>query len=301
MQIVHDISIVFISIILEAFPFIMLGVILSSIIQEFVSDDTLQKFIPKNPILGSLVGVILGLFIPACDCMVIPISRRLIKKGVPLNVAISFMLASPIINPIVLLSTYYSFSKTLPVMVLYRSVFGIVIAMVIGIIMSITTKKEDVFSKNNYNEFNECNCKHEHEHKHKNFIERINNIILHSKDEFLEIVKYLIIGGLIAAIVQICVPKSLILGLSNNKILEIIILMIFAYVISLCSTADSFVAKTFVSQVSNNSILAFLLVGPMIDIKNTLVLSKSFSKKFTIKLISLIFICVFLATYFIKI
>ena len=106
MEIIKNVSIIFMSIFLESLPFLLLGALISAIIETFVSNDTMVKIIPKNKILGSIVGVFLGFFLPACDCAVIPVSKRLIKKKVPINVVVSFMLASPIINPVVLLSTY---------------------------------------------------------------------------------------------------------------------------------------------------------------------------------------------------
>ena len=124
MDIIKNISIIFISIFFETLPFLLLGSLISAIIETYVSNDTLAKIIPKNKILGSIVGVLLGFFLPACDCAVIPVTKRLIKKKVPINVAVSFMLASPIINPVVLLSTYTAFSKTNPEIVWYRLLIG---------------------------------------------------------------------------------------------------------------------------------------------------------------------------------
>lgn len=294
MQYIQDISIVFISILFEAFPFIMLGVVVSSIIHEFVPDDFIPKIMPKNPFLGALVGVVMGLFIPVCDCAVIPISRRLMKKGIPLNVGITFMLASPIINPIVIFATIYSFGTIIPEMVIYRSIIGVIIAIIIGLIISIIHKKDEVFlieesSKHSHS----CACGCHHEHKKKKLSERILNVVKHSKVEFFEIIKYLIIGSLIASSAQVLIPKEILNSFSGEGVIQIFILMIFAYLISLCSTSDSFVAKAFANQFSNNSILAFLLLGPMIDIKNTIVLLGNYNKKFVIKLIGLIFVFVF--------
>lgn len=305
---INDISVIFTSIIIEAFPFIMLGVIISAIIQEFLPDDFLQKIMPKNPILGSIIGVLMGFFIPSCDCAVIPIARRLIKKGIPLNVGITFMIASPIINPVVILATIYSFGSKIPNMVLYRTGLGILIAIIVGIVVSLLTKKGEVFKDKGsvtFHKKHDCDCcDHDHDHTHNDsnkLISRIVRIIKHSTIEFLDVGKFLIIGAVIAAVAQVLIPRSLILDLNSNKSLEILVFMLFAYIISLCSTADSFVAKTFINQTTNNSILAFLLLGPMIDIKNTLLLFKNYDKKLVFKLISLIFILVFLMSYFINI
>ncbi|MCX8074549.1 MAG: permease [Clostridia bacterium] len=300
-----DISIIFTSIIFEAFPFIMLGVIISAIIQEFVPDDFFKKIMPKNPILGSIVGILMGLFIPSCDCAVIPVARRLIKKGIPLNVGITFMIASPIVNPVVILATFYSFGAKIPSMVFYRTGLGILIAILVGILVSILTKKDEIFKEKNSSTFyKKCSCGcHLDTHEHSvsnNFLKRIDRIIKHTTEELLDITKFLIIGALIASVIQVIIPRSILLDLNANKSLEILVFMVFAYVISLCSTADSFVAKTFINQVTNNSILAFLLLGPMIDIKNTLILFRSYDKKLVFKIIGLIFILVFLISYFVR-
>ncbi len=167
MDTIKNISIIFTSIFFESLPFLLLGSLISSVIETYVSNETIAKIIPKNKILGSIVGVFLGFFLPACDCAVIPVSKRLLKKKVPINVAISFMLASPIINPVVLLSTYNAFYRTNPEIFWYRLLFGIVIALLIGIIMGIIFGKKEVITNSLIDDENEecCHCHHE-KHTH---------------------------------------------------------------------------------------------------------------------------------------
>lgn len=286
---ITDMSIIFTSILLEAIPFLILGVILSSLIQEFVSEDTLKKIIPKNPFLGSLVGIIMGFFIPTCDCAVIPVTRRLIKKNVPLNVCISFMLASPIVNPVSILSTVYAFKDVKPEMILYRVGFGILSAFIVGILISFVSKKREIIDEKKI-KFNDekCGCGGIHQKEDSHFW----NIVWNSKEEFIGIMKYLIIGALITTIAQFVIITTGLNLAVNNKIIQIIVMMVFAYIISLCSTADAFIGRAFINQVSNSSILAFLILGPMIDLKNTLVLCENFKKKFVFKLLLLLFIVV---------
>lgn len=281
-----NLSIVFLSIFLESLPFILLGSLISSIIEVFVSNDKIAKLIPKNKILGSIVGVLLGFFIPACDCAVIPVSKRLLKKKVPINVAISFMLASPIINPIVLLSTYTAFYKTNPEIFWYRLIFGIIMSLIIGIILGIIYKDKDITTNNSDEDYCAC-CKH---HKDNKLISVINHTML----DMYDVLKYLMLGAFITAIFQTIIPRGVITVFNNNQVLSIITMMIFAYLISLCSTSDSFVGKSLLSQFSTTSVLAYLLVGPMIDIKNTFVLLGNYNKKFVYTLISLIFIIIFI-------
>ncbi len=297
METIKDISIVFISIFFESLPFLLLGAIISSIIENYVSNDTMAKLIPKNKIFGCIVGVILGFFLPACDCAVIPVTKRLIKKKVPINVAVSFMLASPIINPVVLLSTYYAFFDKNPNIFWFRLLFGIVIALIVGIIIGIIFNNKQVI-KNEMLEDEECEC-HNHEchgqHKHS-FKESFVNICKHTLFDVIDVLKFLMFGAFIASCVQVLLPRSVLLVFSNNNVLSILVLMIFAYLISLCSTSDSFVGKSLLSSFSKSSVLAYLLLGPMIDVKNTFVLLGNYKKKFTICLISSIFIVVFIVS-----
>jgi hypothetical protein len=290
MDIIKNISIIFISIFLESLPFLFLGALISAIIETFVSNDTITKIIPKNKVLGSIIGVLLGFFLPACDCAVIPVSKRLLKKNIPTNVAISFMLASPIINPVVLLSTYKAFYRTNPEIFWYRLIFGIIIALIIGIIMGITFNKKEVITNRLIDDCDEecLNCHHEH-HKNK-FI----SICHHTSADLFEVIKYLIIGALIASLIQVLLPRNILTIFNNNQALSILVLMLFAYLISLCSTSDSFVGKSLLTIFNKNSVIAYLLLGPMIDIKNTIVLLGNFKKKFVYTLIFLIFIIIFI-------
>ena len=304
---IKNISIIFISIFFESLPFLLLGSLISSIIETFVSDDTLAKLIPKNKILGCIVGIILGFFLPACDCAVIPVSKRLIKKKIPINVAVSFMLSSPIINPVVLLATYKAFYKTNPSLFWYRFLFGIIVALVIGIIVGIIFNKKKV-TINDYDciechnhddieeDFKDLLDYDEEDHNHDKNESKIISICKHTVFDMFEVVKFLIIGALIASIIQVLLPRNILSIFNNNQVLSNITLMLFAYLISLCSTSDSFVGKSLVSSFGSSSVLAYLLLGPMIDIKNTIVLFGNYKKSFVITLISLIFIFVLIVS-----
>lgn len=312
----RDIAIYFTTIMLEAIPFLLLGALISAIIEEFVSEERISKMIPKNRVLGSLVGIFLGLFIPACDCAVIPIAMRLKKKKVPTNVIVSFMLASPIISPVVLLSTFFAFGETekmllfgfeMPKLFVYRTIFGVVVALVVGIILDIICKdavlKEEIYEHHHHHHDHEhihtCNHHHEgcscsHHEKETGPLGRVKNIINIMYGDFMGIISYMAVGAILAATMQILLPISNIGGIVQNKYISTFIMMLLAFALSLCSTSDAFIARTFMNSLSKNSILAFILLGPMIDIKNTILLNKSFNKKFVIVLVASIFITVYL-------
>lgn len=297
LDIFQNFSVIFISIILEALPFVMLGALISALIQVFISENTIARLLPKNKFLGIFIASLSGFIFPVCECAVIPIGRRLIKKGVPINIAVTFMLSVPIVNPIVLLATYYAFHGR-PYMVLIRGVGGLVIAMAIGTIMGFLMRNKS-FLKPSYLEYeNICACGYSHSYKKQNSY--LMDVLHHTNTELYDIGKLLILGAFISAAFQAIVARDKILYLGQHPIYSIIAMLLFAFLISLCSEADAFIANTFIGQFTTGGIIAFLLLGPMIDIKNTLMLSSSFKKSFIVKLIFLIFIFCFAAGYLIN-
>ena len=164
------------------------------------------------------------------------------------------MLASPIINPVVLLSTYYAFYKTNPEIFWSRLLFGIIIALIIGIIMGIIFNKKDVI----INDIQECKC-HDHDDIDQDFIDLLNDIekenhslgkdiihiFKHTALDLYEVVKYLMLGALIASFIQVLLPRNILTIFNNNQVLSVIVLMLFAYLISLCSTSDSLLVERY--------------------------------------------------------
>lgn len=272
----------FLSIIVEALPFILIGSIISAIIQLFVHEETIEKILPKNKILSIILAGFIGLFVPLCECAIVPIGRSLIKKGVPIGTTTTFMLSVPIINPIVLLSTYYAFSNNLNVVFL-RALGGLLIAIIIGLIMQILTKNTQVIkSDNDY--FSACDCGCETFYVRPSFFANIKNLIEHTSKEFLDISRYFVFGAFLASIVSVTMT-SLTLNFENiMPSIGILIMMILTFLLSLCSEADAFVAQGFLSTFGTSGVTAFLILGPMLDLKNVILLLGAFKKKYVLYL-----------------
>ena len=284
------------SILLEALPFIMLGILISSLIQVFVTEDMILKIMPENKHLRLVFAALVGLIFPVCECAIIPITRGLLKKGMPTGPAIAFMLATPIINPIVLLSTYNAF-PTMPQMMPLRAACGFVGAIVIGLLVGRTEEKsvlkEGAAPACGCGGDHEADCTHCHPHGK---LETFKAVLSHTNAELQSVGMYLIFGAVIAATVQMTVPTEVLTGIGGGRIVSIVVMMLLAFVLSLCSEADAFVASTFLLRFSGASVLAFLIVGPMIDIKNTLMMLGSFKKRFVIRLIlTILLVCFALA------
>ncbi|MDG3075502.1 permease [Bacillus halotolerans] len=281
---------IFISILIEAIPFILIGVILSGIIQMFVSEEMIARIMPKNRFLAVLFGALAGILFPACECGIIPITRRLLLKGVPLHAGVAFMLTAPIINPIVLFSTYIAFGNRWSV-VFYRGGLALAVSVIIGIILSYQFKDNQLLKPDEPG--------HRHHHHHT-LLQKLGGTLRHAIDEFFSVGKYLIIGAFIAAAMQTYVKTSTLLAIGQNDVSSSLVMMGLAFVLSLCSEVDAFIASSFSSTFSLGSLIAFLVFGTMVDIKNLLMMLAAFKKRFVFLLITYIVVIVLAGSLLVK-
>lgn len=274
-----NVNTVFLSIIFEAIPFILLGVIVSSLIQVFVTEDMIQKVMPKSQIVAMIPAVFVGIIFPMCECVIIPIVRRLIQKGLPLHVGIVILLSAPIMNPIVLLSTVYAFQKN--AVVVYAR-FGITIcaALLVGLIVYYFYRGKNILK----------DIEDPVQEKEKR---GWRNVVNHTVDEFFDTGKYLLIGAFFASVFQTFFDRNVLDTVAHNEVISPIIMMGLGYVLSICSAADAFIAASFGHVFSVKALLAFLVFGPMLDMKNTLMLFAYFQKKFVFFLIGIIILSVY--------
>lgn len=274
-----NVNTVFLSIIFEAIPFILLGGIVSSLIQVFVTEDMIQKVMPKSQIGAMIPAVFVGIIFPMCECVIIPIVRRLIQKGLPLHVGIVILLSAPIMNPIVLLSTVYAFQKN--AVVVYAR-FGITIcaALLVGLIVYYFYRGKNIL-------------KDIEDPVQKKEKKSWGNVVNHTVDEFFDTGKYLLIGAFFASVFQTFFDRNVLDTVAHNEVISTIIMMGLGYVLSICSAADAFIAASFGHVFSVKALLAFLVFGPMLDMKNTLMLFAYFQKRFVFFLIGIIILSVY--------
>ncbi|NOU70356.1 permease [Paenibacillus sp. LMG 31458] len=276
---------IFISIILEAIPFVLLGVLLSALLQSFVSEQTIRRWIPSNPLLGIIFACLLGIIFPVCECGMIPVVRRLILKGMPVYVAVVFILTGPIINPIVFSATYLAF-RNHPAMAYSRMGLAFAVAAVIGVLLYRFLKSNPL--RNSLGHLSEHASGEGHQHQGN----KLTTVFVHASDEFFEMGKFLVFGSLITAVIQIFMHRESLVAVGQGPLSSHLFMMGFAYVLSLCSTSDAFVASSFQSTFSAGSLLTFLVIGPMLDFKSTLMLLAVFKTRFVIILSMLVAITV---------
>src|SRR5260370_35868801 len=135
-------STLFLGIFIEAVSFLLLGSLISGLIGAFVSNDDMARLVPRNPIAATLIGSMLGFLFPVCECGVVPVTRRLYQKGLPLHVGITFLLAAPVMNPMALASTYAAFGWG-PVLI-GRYVISWLMAVSIGLLFSLENRLQRI-------------------------------------------------------------------------------------------------------------------------------------------------------------
>ncbi|MDR6997747.1 permease [Neobacillus niacini] len=284
-----NINTIFLSIILEAIPFILLGVFVSAIIQSFVSENMIRKVLPRNAYLALIPAALLGIIFPICECAIVPVVRRLIKKGMPSHVGVVFMLSAPILNPVVYASTYFAFKST-PYIANARMFIGFISSIIIGLIVYRRFKGENILKSTQAGH-------HEHHHHHHTNRNKLLETLYHASDELFDTGKYLFIGAFLASLFQAFLDRNVLLSIGTSTTFAPGVMMGLAYLLSVCSSADAFVASSFGSTFTEGSILAFLVFGPMIDIKNTLMLFGYFKKKFVLFLLVVTPLVVYFSVY----
>ncbi|MEW6649036.1 MAG: permease [Chloroflexota bacterium] len=280
-------SAVFLGIFIEASPFLLLGTLASGLVDVFFNIKDLNRLVPRNRYLAVVVGGLMGLFFPVCECGSVPLARRLMRKGLPVPVGIAFLLAAPVINPIVLASTFAAFGNT-PVFWL-RFALTLLIAVFTGMLFLFEADRQRVvrdFTAGSEVAFHPLAEQEPATLSSEPPLgKKIRQVLVVATDEFFELGKYLVIGALMAALMQTFVPQSWLLTLGQGPVFSTVVMMLLAVLLSICSTVDSFIALAFTGIFSSGSILAFLVYGPMVDIKVTLMYWRVFSRRTVLVLI----------------
>ena len=260
---------VFGSLLIEAVPFVLLGALVSAAIEVFVPERVFERLTGLPKPLQLPASALAGMAFPVCECGSVPVARRLASKGLAPSAAVTFMLAAPILNPIVIASTFIAYRgrDILWPMVLGRAGLGLVVAVAVGWVVA-GRSKEDLITPRAGDDA--------HDHSDE---PRTAAFFSHLSSDFTFMGRYLVVGAAVAATMQTFVPQSVIGGVAETPVVSLIAMMGLAFLLSLCSESDAFVAASFV-QFGVGAQLAFLVFGPMMDTKLTFLYRGTFSKRF---------------------
>jgi len=258
---------VFSGIFVQALPFLALGVLLSASIAVFVTADRLSRWLPKRPTAAVLVAACSGAALPGCECGSVPIARRLFSEGTVGAAALTFMLAAPAINPVVMVSTVVAFPGQ-PQMVFARAGASMLAAIVMGLAWSRWGSPKWITRRL--------------PHAIDGRGSRWHTFIEAARHDFIQAASYLVIGAAAAAALHVLVPDWLFQHLSGQLLIGVLTMAVLAVVLSLCSEADAFVAAS-LTMVPMIPRLVFLVVGPAVDVKLFAMQSGMFGRAFAIR------------------
>jgi uncharacterized membrane protein YraQ (UPF0718 family) len=262
----------------------MFGALLSSCIHEFVPDRWTERFIKRSGFLSIPAAIIAAFLFPVCDCASVPVAARFARKGFPVQSVVVFMLASPIINPVVIASTWYAFSDYAIVGI--RIALGIIIPVILGFFAWFFFLDSASIVIPETHGQGTCAChecaSHGHTHEKPSGLGRIVNVLTHTGLELVSVIPYVIIGAIVSSAIQTFISPELFTGKTGGLLLQSTIMMGAAFFLSICSTSDAFFARAFLSHVSLGPAIGFMTAGPMVDAKNVLMMSSYFKKRFII-------------------
>jgi uncharacterized membrane protein YraQ (UPF0718 family) len=312
---VEDFILTFTSILYEALPFIILGAVIAGVLEELLPQRLIARFLPRSRFLAIVVGALLGLVFPMCECGIIPVMRRLIRKGLPLSCCVAYLLAGPIINVVVLTSTYVAFTgmekATEPGgglsyqmgavwMMGLRAGLGFLVAVGTALIVERQYQKYGtkllmpLAMPSSKPQADDEDAPEEQKRPLGRRLAAISETALH---DFIDITVFLILGALLAALTRQMVTQEMVSELSrNHPVLSIVLMMILAIVLCLCSEADAFVAASFIT-LRPAAKLAFLVLGPMLDFKLYLMYTRVFRPRLIYTIFLAVIVQVFIYSY----
>ena len=316
----------FLGIFIEAAPFLLLGTVTSGLIEAFISHDDLMRILPRHPVLATVAGGLMGFAFPVCECGVVPVTRRLYRKGLPLPVGIAFLLAAPVVNPIVIASTYAAFHARAIEIVYLRVAVALVAAVLIGLLFGLQSRADRLLREPGHIPAwrrppsppapAALAVVHDPEPSLSGLpgrlvlapagaapalaanarpsrmalIPGLRHALSLAAEEFFEMGRYLILGSLLAAGLRVVITQGQLEALATNPVNSVFVMQALAFLLSICSTADAFVALDFANTFTLGSILGFLTFGPMVDIKSTLMFLGVFRRRAVLYLILLPFL-----------
>ena len=258
------------SVIIESLPFIVLGIALSILVQVWIPEAWLLRILPRNQWGRRAVISLFGMFLPVCECGNVPLARGLVRRGFTIPESMVFLVAAPILNPVTILTTHAAFGFDDGILVA-RLLGGFLIANVLGWLFSLHPEPESLLTGRFAEE-----CRIDDGHRHGTRAEQSVDLFVRESSILMPA---LVIGALVAGGIQVAVPRDVLVALGSDPLLSVLAMMALAFVISVCSNVDAFFILPFASTFLPGSIVAFLVFGPIIDIKMLALMRTTYSTR----------------------
>lgn len=253
----------FVAIVVQSLPFLVAGVVVAAGITALVPDRFWKAALPQQPALAVPVAGVAGIGLIGCECASVPIAGSVMRKGVPAAVALTFLLAAPAVNPVVIVSTVVAFPDA-PEMAAARFVASMAVAVTVGWLWMLVGKRTPPRLS--------ADLDHAHGRGFTGFLTSVQHDLVQAGG-------YVVLGAMIAAAVNTFVPAGVLDSLGSHPVLGVLVLAAFAFVVALCSQTDAFVAAS-LTAFSPTARLVFLVVGPVMDVKLATLEAGVFGRRF---------------------
>ncbi len=307
----------FVSIILEAAPYMIIGAFVAALIEAFVPQTLLPRMAKRLGIWGIPAIVLTAPLFTSCECGVVLVVRRLLAKGLPLPHAIAWMLAAPIVNPVVLTGTWLAFYQD-PLYPLLRGLGGVLVAISVGFLVMGVLRRQAIvpavertlpsrgglaaipvtpagtrpeMEDGSHVACDARGCGHDHGRAGEPLANRFRHALVHVRHDFLDMGTYFLFGVFLASLMKTFIDTRWLTWLGDGAVSGPAVMMLLSFTLSLCSEADAFVAASFV-EFDRYAHTAFLVLGPMLDIKLLLMYRSLFQTRFILRLGLVIPLCV---------
>lgn len=284
---------------LQAVPFTLIGVLVSAAVETWITADFIEKHAPKSIANGFLAAILAGVCVPVCDCVVVPTFSRLVARKLPLPCAVTFLCAVPVVNPVSIWATWYAFADV-PAVAVTRVALGVGVALLVGVSFVIFPVKSQVlrekfFTKSCGSTCDSCDSDN-NDGLLISFKDHLKVYAHHVYADFMRLMPIILFGTTVASIIRVWLGSDPASKINTTTVFVAIpAMMLIAYASSLCSSSDAVIARSLAASLPMSSVIVFLLFGPMLDIKNTLMLIEDFKWKFVIRLTATIAVICLLA------
>ncbi|WP_308797652.1 permease [Agromyces silvae] len=275
---VQDFITLSVSVVIESLPFVFLGIGLSIAVQLFLPEDFLIRRLPRNPVLRRIVVSLLGVLLPVCECGNVPLARGLIQRGLTVGESMTFLLAAPILNPVTIITTYQAFGWDDGILIA-RIAGGFIVANLIGWVYSRHPQPMSLLTPRF-----QAACAH----PGTDASSKPRKAARMFAEETSAMMPALFVGSAIAGLIQVAVSRDFLVTLGQNPVLSVFALMLLAFVISICANVDAFFVLSFGSTFMPGAIVAFLVFGPMIDIKMLALMRTTFTARTLVQLTAIV-------------
>jgi uncharacterized protein len=273
-----------VSIVLQSLPFVLVGVFASAFVQQHLTGQMVARWMPRRPLAAVVLSSLFGFVVPVCDCGVIPLARRLTAKGVPVYAATSFLVAAPVINPVVLLSTAFAFQGN-PGVAALRLGMTFSVAVAVGLLASTLFPAARSNLPSLTTSLNGPDK--------DDTAPRLTGLVQHATAEYFDVIFFILLGALFTAATQTFVPRGDLASLGSQPLGSVLALMPVATLLSICSEADAFVARAFATTFSLGAVLAFMTIGQIVDLRNGLLLWRTLGARLVLLIVLVAYALVF--------